>query len=77
VGVPAERPPLDPRYTFARFVVDPSNKVAFNAAKVLAEPGPVRFSPLFLHSGTGQGKTHLMHAIGHAFLEHNPHAIVL
>ncbi|MET0376011.1 MAG: chromosomal replication initiator protein DnaA [Rhizorhabdus sp.] len=77
VGVPAERPPLDPRYTFARFVVDPSNKVAFNAAKVLAEPGPVRFSPLFLHSGTGQGKTHLMHAIGHAFLEHNPHAVVL
>ncbi|MGA1798715.1 chromosomal replication initiator protein DnaA [Sphingomonas sp. 4RDLI-65] len=76
-GVPAERPPLDPRYTFERFVVDPSNKVAFNAAKVLAEPGPVRFSPLFLHSGTGQGKTHLMHAIGHAFLEHNPHAIVL
>ena len=77
IGAPAERPPLDPRYTFARFVVDPSNKVAFNAAKVLAEPGPVRFSPLFLHSGTGQGKTHLMHAIGHAFLEHNPHAIVL
>ncbi len=77
VGVPAERPPLDPRYTFARFVVDPSNKVAFNAAKVLAEPGPVRFSPLFLHSGTGQGKTHLMHAIGHAFLDHNPHAVVL
>ncbi len=77
LGVVAERPPLDPRYTFDRFVVDPSNKVAFNAAKVLAEPGPVRFSPLFLHSGTGQGKTHLMHAIGHAFLQHNPHAIVL
>ncbi|WP_380778687.1 chromosomal replication initiator protein DnaA [Sphingomonas sp. R86520] len=77
MGTPAERPPLDPRYTFARFVVDPSNKVAFNAARVLAEPGPVRFSPLFLHSGTGQGKTHLMHAIGHAFLEHNPNAVVL
>ncbi|MEG3165080.1 chromosomal replication initiator protein DnaA [Sphingomonas sp. PB2P19] len=73
----AERPPLDPRYTFARFVVDASNKVAFNAARVLAEPGPVRFSPLFLHSGTGQGKTHLMHAIGHAFLAANPQAIVL
>jgi chromosomal replication initiator protein len=73
----AERPPLDPRYTFERFVVDASNKVAFNAARVLAEPGPVRFSPLFLHSGTGQGKTHLMHAIGHAFLAANPHAIVL
>ncbi|WP_380787417.1 chromosomal replication initiator protein DnaA [Sphingomonas sp. R86521] len=74
---PAERPPLDPRYTFDRFVVDASNKVAFNAARVLAEPGPVRFSPLFLHSGTGQGKTHLMHAIGHAFLAANPQAIVL
>ena len=72
-----ERPPLDPRYTFERFVVDPSNKVAFNAAKVLAEPGPVRFSPLFLHSDTGQGKTHLMHAIGHAFLAANPRATVL
>lgn len=73
----AERPPLDARFTFDRFVVDASNKVAFNAAKVLAEPGPVRFSPLFLHSGTGQGKTHLMHAIGHAFLESHPHATVL
>ncbi|MBD8700959.1 chromosomal replication initiator protein DnaA [Sphingomonas sp. CFBP 13714] len=72
-----ERPPLDPRYTFDRFVVDASNKVAFNAAKVLAEPGPVRFSPLFLHSNTGQGKTHLMHAIGHTFLAANPHAVVL
>ena len=77
IGALPERPPLDSRYTFERFVVDPSNKVAFNAAKVLAEPGPVRFSPLFLHSDTGQGKTHLMHAIGHAFLAAHPHATVL
>ncbi len=72
-----EQPVLDPRLTFDRFVVDASNKVAFNAAKALAEPGPVRFSPLFLHSGTGQGKTHLMHAIGHAFMAAVPGARVI
>uniref|UniRef100_UPI001575CFC5 chromosomal replication initiator protein DnaA n=1 Tax=Sphingomonas bacterium TaxID=1895847 RepID=UPI001575CFC5 len=74
---PAERPALDARLTFDRFVVDASNRVAFNAARALAEPGVPRFSPLFLHSGTGQGKTHLMHAIGHAFLAACPGASVL
>ena len=73
----APRPVLDPRFTFERFVVDASNKVALNAAKALAEPGPVRFSPLFLHAGTGLGKTHLMHAIGHAYLAAVPDARVL
>ncbi|MEN2785556.1 chromosomal replication initiator protein DnaA [Sphingomonas qilianensis] len=73
----AERPPLDTRFTFDRFVVDGSNKVAFNAAKALAEPGAPRFSPLFLHSGTGQGKTHLMHAVGHAYLAAVPDARVI
>lgn len=72
----AERPTLDSRLTFERFVVDPSNRVAFNAAKALAEPGVPRFSPLFLHSGTGLGKTHLMHAIGHAYLAAVPDARV-
>ena len=76
-GKVAERPTLDPRFTFDRFVVDASNRVAFNAAQTLSEPGPPRFSPLFLHSGTGQGKTHLMHAIGHAFLEARPEARVI
>lgn len=75
--VPAERPPLDARFTFDRFVVDASNKVAFNAARALAEPGRPRFSPLFLHSGTGQGKTHLMHAIGAAYLAAVPDARVI
>jgi len=73
----AERPSLDPRYTFDRFVVDGANRVAFNAAMTIAEPGAPRFSPLFLHGGTGQGKTHLMHAIAHAFLAARPEARVL
>jgi len=72
-----ERPALDARLTFDRFVVDGSNMVAFNAARALAQPGPVRFSPLFLHGGTGQGKTHLMNAIAHAFLASHPQARVM
>jgi chromosomal replication initiator protein len=78
VAAPASaRPALDPRFTFDRFVVDQSNRVAFNAAQALAEAGKPRFSPLFLHSGTGQGKTHLMHAIGAAYLEACPDANVI
>ena len=71
------RPVLDIRFTFDRFCVDASNRVAFNAAKALAQPGPPRFSPLFLHSATGNGKSHLMHAIGHAYLAAVPGAGVI
>lgn len=74
---PVLHPALDPRFTFDRFVVDASNQVAFNAARALAAPGMPRFSPLFLHSGTGMGKTHLMHAIGAAFVAENPAARVI
>ena len=73
----ALRPQLDERLCFDRFVVAPSNRVAVNAARALAEPGTPRFSPLFIHSATGLGKTHLMHAIGHAFLAEQPDANVL
>ncbi len=76
-AVALERPLFDARFTFDRFVVDGSNKVAVNAAMAVAEPGAPRFSPLYLHSGTGQGKTHLMHAIGHAFLDANPEATAI
>lgn len=72
-----ERPAFDPRFTFERFVVDTTNRVAFNAAKAVAQPGLPQFSPLYLHSGTGQGKTHLMHALGQAFLDANPQATAI
>lgn len=70
----SERPQFDPRFTFARFVVDSANRVAFNASMGLAEPGIAQYSPLYLHSSTGQGKTHLMHAIGRRYLEAAPSA---
>ncbi len=73
----AARPPFDSRFTFDRFVVDASNQVARNAARALAEAGTPRFTPLFLHGGTGMGKTHLMHAIGAAFLAAEPGASII
>jgi chromosomal replication initiator protein len=60
--------PLDSRFTFDTFVEGSSNRVALAAAKTIAEAGAsaVRFNPLFLHSGVGLGKTHLLQAIANA-----------
>ena len=72
---PAERDPnapnFDPRYRFETFVVGKANEVAATAARTLATAASVSFNPLFVHGGTGRGKTHLLHAIGHAFLANN------
>jgi chromosomal replication initiator protein len=54
---------LDPRYTFANFVVGKPNELAFAVARRTAESEKVAFNPLFLYGGVGLGKTHLMHAI--------------
>ncbi len=67
---------FDPRMTFDRFVAGDENRMAANAARSLAE-GASRFSPLFLHSPTGQGKTHLMHAIGQDYRRRLPGANIL
>lgn len=58
-------PRLNEDYTFARFVVGESNKLACSAAHAIAESQSSRFNPLYIHGGSGLGKTHLLHAIGH------------
>jgi chromosomal replication initiator protein len=67
---------LNPAYSFESFVVGKSNELAYNAARTLAEGGPVGFNPLFLHGTTGLGKTHLMHAIGGELRARQPGAKV-
>lgn len=63
---------LDPRMTFDLFIAGNSNILALNAAQRTAAAEKPLFCPLYLQSSTGQGKTHLMHAIGHAFREEFP-----
>ena len=65
---------LDPAQTFSAFVSGTANVLAKNAAERMARTERPQFSPLYLKGGTGQGKTHLMHAIGHAFLQEHPRA---
>ena len=55
--------PLDPRFTFENFIVGKPNELAFAAARRVAEAETAPYNPLFLYSGVGLGKTHLMHAI--------------
>jgi chromosomal replication initiator protein len=56
---------FNPKYTFDNFVVSDSNRLAYAAAVEVAENPGSSYNPLFIHSNTGQGKTHLLHAIGH------------
>ncbi|OSZ72680.1 chromosomal replication initiation protein DnaA [Sphingomonas sp. IBVSS1] len=73
---PSQPLPVDARYNFDNFIVGKANELAYNAALTMAEPGAPGFNPLFLHGATGLGKTHLMHAIGNAFLARHPQARV-
>jgi len=68
---------LDPRFTFENFVVGKPNALAHAAARRVAEGAAVTFNPLFLYSGVGLGKTHLMHAIAWESQARNPNLRVL
>jgi chromosomal replication initiator protein len=68
---------LEPRYRFENFVVGKANEVAYSASRTLATTEKVAFNPLFLHGGTGRGKTHLLHAMGHEFHRVHPRAKII
>lgn len=68
---------LNPRYTFENFVIGQNNQLAHAAALAVSKSPGNKFNPLFIYGGSGLGKTHLMHAIGHFIISEKPFLKIL
>ncbi|MGF1452206.1 MAG: chromosomal replication initiator protein DnaA [Opitutales bacterium] len=67
---------LNPRNTFANFVVGPGNNLAHAASIAIANNPAKAYNPLFLYGDTGLGKTHLMHAVAHQISQTHPSSCI-
>jgi len=68
---------LNPQFSFDRFVVGQNNEFAHAACMAVASTKNPIYNPLFIHGGSGLGKTHLMQAIGQQVMRDNPSAKVV
>jgi chromosomal replication initiator protein len=67
---------LNPKYTFENLVVGSHNRFSASAAQAVAQRPGESYNPLFIHGGSGLGKTHIMQAIGHYVLQNQPKMLV-
>ena len=63
--LPRQQTPLNPRFTFATYQEGDFNRLALSAARDIAGREECTYSPLFITGASGNGKTHLLHAIAH------------
>ena len=76
--VKTEVDPLDDsRFTFDRFVVGASNRIAYAAATAVAAKPASTYNPLFIYGGPGLGKTHLLYAIGYEIRRSRPESQIV
>jgi len=77
INIALEKSNLNPKYTFESFVIGDNNRHAHAACVAVAEEPSSAYNPLFLYGGAGLGKTHLMQAIAHHIITHDPELKVL